>query len=752
MRRKGRFVPDKKSYLHSLIYSYGTVILVLFLIYFTTYFIMSNAMEKSRTEKSVQQLENARDNVDNEMLMINQVVNLIAANDEMIENFSCGETSDFEYEDYMSKQYLRNVNITSGVVDEIYIYNKKRDKIISSSTTASVPDFFDAKHNTGGYTFEEWKQFLNGSYARTLTILPRVRENINDKTENGYIAYVQSLPMNIDKEKELTLVILINSDKLTERMGNVGFDGNGQFAVLNRSGEPLISVGKSIIPGDELNRLSDGINKKNNEKYAVNIIRSDIISWKYIVIVPQNSYMNDIRIVKIMAVMCMLLFIVAGILLIYFFSQKNYRPIQGLLESLNIKNGNDGDEFGIIRRNIENMRTEYGAVLLDSKTSKKQQREKYFKSVLEGSENAKKLFDETAMKEYGFNPDGFGYFVMLVKIENSSKFMEVMDMRLDMGQYALSNVIAELFEEKKAKCYITPVNGDTLGVIVNFTCENKNGRETVAEVAEQFVGFFGKNYGMELFIAVSSEVKEVYELKNCYSEALRAMKYRIVIGRSQTVFYDDIADKRIDYVYTPEHEREITAALNGGNYERIEKVINNLFEINVYSRNYEAIAVQGFILELVRTLLKIMPSATIINVTEFEEKTAEEIKQTILECVYEECSVRKNKGQLNIGTEVTEYIERNYSDPDLSVNTLGEKFGLSPSYVSKLFREQTGNGLLGYIQEVRICHAEELLAKGMNIETVAEKVGYISGNSFARTYKKLRGITPGQYKREKKTE
>lgn len=751
MRRKRNFTFDKKSYMHSLIYSYGAVILVLFLIYFTTYFCLSNVIEKSRTEKSVQMLENARNNVDNEMMMINQLANLIAANDEIISDFSVrGGNNGFAYEDYVSRQYLKNVNIISDVVDEIYIYNKKRDKIVSSSTTASVSDFFDAKHNAGGYTFEQWKKFLDGSYSRTLTMLPRVSDG--DNTESGYIAYVQSLPVNIDKEKVITLVILINSSRLTERMGSVGFDENGQFAVLDKDGEMLISVGKSVIPSKELGNLSDGTNKKDGEKYSVNTMRSDIISWRYIVITPQKSYMNEIRTVKIMAVACMVLFVLAGVLLIYFFVRKNYHPLQNLLDSLNIKNGNDGDEFEIIRRNIENMRTEYGTMLIDNRANQRQRKEKYFKSILEGNEKANKLFDDEMMKRYEFNPDGLGYCVMLVKIENSSTFTEAMDMRLEMGQYALSNVISELFEEQKAECYITAVNGDTLGIILNFTEKADNIRESVTSVAEKTVSFFDKNYGMELFIAISGTVKEVYEIENCYIEALQTMKYRIVIGRAKTVFYDDIEGKGIDYVYTPEHEREIAAALNGGDFERIEKVINNLFEINVYSRNYAAIAVQGFILELVRTLIKLIPDVNIINVTEFEEQTADEIKQAIFECVSEECSVRKNKGQLNIGDAVTEYVEQNYSDPDMSVNTLGEKFGLSPSYLSKLFREQTGNGLLGYIQEVRMCRAEELLAKGLNIETVAERVGYISGNTFARNYKKLRGITPGQYKREKKIE
>ena len=89
-----RFIREK-SYLRGLIYSYCAVILVLFLIYFTTYSVMLSAVEREQESGSIHLIENARDNVDNEISMITQLANFIASNDKMLKSFSSKNPSEF---------------------------------------------------------------------------------------------------------------------------------------------------------------------------------------------------------------------------------------------------------------------------------------------------------------------------------------------------------------------------------------------------------------------------------------------------------------------------------------------------------------------------------------------------------------------------------------------------------------------------------------------------------------------------------
>ncbi|MNC17825.1 HTH-type transcriptional regulator YesS [compost metagenome] len=96
---------------------------------------------------------------------------------------------------------------------------------------------------------------------------------------------------------------------------------------------------------------------------------------------------------------------------------------------------------------------------------------------------------------------------------------------------------------------------------------------------------------------------------------------------------------------------------------------------------------------------------------------------------------------------VSAHIRSCYSDSNLNVNAIGESFGLKGSYLSKLFKEQTGEGLLDYIHSVRIGAAKTLIAGGQDaVADIACRVGYLDAASFIRVFKKYEGITPGKYR------
>ncbi|MOA16486.1 Bifunctional transcriptional activator/DNA repair enzyme AdaA [compost metagenome] len=92
-------------------------------------------------------------------------------------------------------------------------------------------------------------------------------------------------------------------------------------------------------------------------------------------------------------------------------------------------------------------------------------------------------------------------------------------------------------------------------------------------------------------------------------------------------------------------------------------------------------------------------------------------------------------------------MQQNYSDKNLSVSLIGDQFRLTPQYVSRLFREQTGHGgLHDFISQTRIEAAKALLLEGTSIDETASRVGFASSHAFIRVFKKYEGITPGKYK------
>lgn len=102
--------------------------------------------------------------------------------------------------------------------------------------------------------------------------------------------------------------------------------------------------------------------------------------------------------------------------------------------------------------------------------------------------------------------------------------------------------------------------------------------------------------------------------------------------------------------------------------------------------------------------------------------------------------------------KIKNYIEQNYSDGNLSVKAIADEFQMSFNYISKYFKEHTGEGMAKYIIDIRIEKAKELLLDTHDtVAKIAGKTGFYSSNVFIRTFKKVVGVTPGQYREQNKS-
>ena len=97
--------------------------------------------------------------------------------------------------------------------------------------------------------------------------------------------------------------------------------------------------------------------------------------------------------------------------------------------------------------------------------------------------------------------------------------------------------------------------------------------------------------------------------------------------------------------------------------------------------------------------------------------------------------------------KVKTYIEGHYKER-LSLEILAEHFFINKNYLAGLFKETYGFTVNGYIAHVRISKAKALLRfSDMSIERIGAEVGIDDANYFARTFKKIEGMSPRAYRR-----
>ncbi len=96
--------------------------------------------------------------------------------------------------------------------------------------------------------------------------------------------------------------------------------------------------------------------------------------------------------------------------------------------------------------------------------------------------------------------------------------------------------------------------------------------------------------------------------------------------------------------------------------------------------------------------------------------------------------------------KINDFIHANYSQ-DIDRNEVAKEFYLTPEYLAKLYKKETGISIKSYINEYRINIAKnKLLETELSVSEIAEAVGFFNFSYFSTIFKKSVGVSPNEYR------
>ena len=95
--------------------------------------------------------------------------------------------------------------------------------------------------------------------------------------------------------------------------------------------------------------------------------------------------------------------------------------------------------------------------------------------------------------------------------------------------------------------------------------------------------------------------------------------------------------------------------------------------------------------------------------------------------------------------QICNYFEDHYAEK-ISLDQIAENMYLSPFYISKIFKSETGDTPIHYLIDIRLERAREILEKGEcnSIQEVAAAVGYEDAYHFSKLFKKKYNVPPSK--------
>lgn len=128
------------------------------------------------------------------------------------------------------------------------------------------------------------------------------------------------------------------------------------------------------------------------------------------------------------------------------------------------------------------------------------------------------------------------------------------------------------------------------------------------------------------------------------------------------------------------------------------------------------------------------------------EKNLDLISEAVLLYTFGEMAPYKESNEQQLIRSMVKYIENNFTDDSLSLQSMSDQLGYNSKYISRIFKSSMGVNFSAYLTNVRMQNAVFLMEQGVTaIKNVALLSGYKDPFYFSTVFKSTLGISPSQY-------
>lgn len=253
-----------------------------------------------------------------------------------------------------------------------------------------------------------------------------------------------------------------------------------------------------------------------------------------------------------------------------------------------------------------------------------------------------------------------------------------------------------------------------------------------------------------LFLGCSRPAPRLHSLMA--EEASAALLQRRFRGQSALCFYEAAVHSRPQGL--PNLELEILRReILRGSRSKIQQRLEELFSEDLFAGgelaylNWLWVSVISLMLNTFPRLDRGTVNHLLIQVSRFEAYAArDQIIAALMNLADQGLSPATAMEAEDKVDSLVRYIQAHYNE-EISIQSLADHYGMTPGYLSSLFKKKTKKTIVQYITDLRMKRAREYLEKSsLSMADIAQNVGFNEAQYFSRVFKKSVGITPGQYR------
>ena len=371
-------------------------------------------------------------------------------------------------------------------------------------------------------------------------------------------------------------------------------------------------------------------------------------------------------------------------------------------------------------------------------------------------------------------PRAVSFWVVVISVDNLADIRETRsEQDWQLLCYAVQNVCQELADQY-LNGFIFEYRGEFVGILYADTdkvsvAEHNHGMSEIDTSEERLfllASDIRENLKLLLKIGVTigigERVSDLTGLSQSYVQASEAVARKWYLGKNRIITMDSLESSNESY-YTFDYAQssEFVSILKGADASQLHASLGDLFaKLSLNRRDglkYCRNAAMQMMLMAKQLLLELNLQVNELEDEEalhverlFKLETADELRHFLeskLVYVCHKINERRSGRANNLVGRVHAIIERRYSDNALTVSEIGKEVYLTDTYVSLLFKQETGKTVNEYLTHYRIERAKELLKDpSQKLYDICFAVGYADPSYFSKLFKKATGLTPSAYR------
>lgn len=676
------------------------------------------------------------------------------------------------YEVYEIANDLRVYEIANNFLEGIYVYYKNSDTVITRNDRMNSEALYQHIRPEEQMPLQSFREYFDQWYIKGYHSVV-----VSEGAEwRPTVMYAQNVTTTFAAHPSAVLLFMIDRSKLLEQ---ASAPEEGTILILDENNRIIASTSdsmqESVVRYDNMPDTSGMLELATADgQFVASYVTSSITGWKYVMMLPENVYHKKMNSVELLTIASVLLCLIVGGGVTYWLLKRNYNPIHTLIQSLSFKAGvtfdRGSNEYSFLEHALNSTFHEKEELHYKLNQHNNTLRSHFLQRLLKGQLDShiplQQSFDTY---ELTFGLEGFS--VILLRIEHFGKFHredeeQVYNKRL--LHFLIANVVEEV-ARKSANAYAVELDQQLLACIVNHELVSpEQQREELERIAQETMTFISDHAHVQLSASISMQQEGEYGIFQAFQEAVEAMEYGIVAGSGGIIHYGDLSGdgqgNAPGYFYPLKAEQQLIATVREGQLDKAEAFVKEIIQKHVMTEPFSFHMTKCLIFDLMATLQKVNGEIRSANRQDAPDgvramerlmqcQTVGEMQGQLYDMLKLLCDYINNNREYSsnpLVDKVMKYVNDYYQDENLNVSMVGEAFSMTPSYVSKLFKDHTGESLLDYINKTRLEQAKLLLTgEKYTVSEIAMMVGYNDVNTFHRIFKKFEGITPGRYREVK---